>query len=359
MDLFKFTEVTDPTVLERGDFINNTTSIMWTERYAEPGEFEIVGQLSTGLREFLPLGTLISHVDTMEVMIVENHEIKEKTSEDPAVIVTGRTLDSFLDHRMIGVTVANGSSLVAEYILAAGLSWNQAVKLINDHLLLNNVIAQTNATGTGTNELRTINRGSALGALLDILAIDDLGIKTIRVNTFGFPGGRNTQTILLVHRGVNRANSVIFSWKGGDLETADYLFTDKKRKTAALVVGRYIFVVESSGPTNYDRREMIVDASDIDGHLNAAPTGSALTTVINKMHTRGRQALAKQNRVTISRADISKLTNYQYRRDFNVGDLVSLDGNFGQIATMRVVEYVEIEDENGESGHPTLAIPGA
>jgi hypothetical protein len=77
------------------------------------------------------------------------------------------------------------------------------------------------------------------------------------------------------------------------------------------------------------------------------------------MHTRGRQALAKQNRVTISRADISKLTNYQYRRDFNVGDLVSLDGNFGQIATMRVVEYVEIEDENGESGHPTLAIPGA
>jgi hypothetical protein len=64
-----------------------------------------------------------------------------------------------------------------------------------------------------------------------------------------------------------------------------------------------------------------------------------------------------QNRITITRADASDITRYEYRKDYNVGDLVSLDGNFGQIAVMRVMEYVEIEDENGESGHPTLALP--
>jgi hypothetical protein len=48
---------------------------------------------------------------------------------------------------------------------------------------------------------------------------------------------------------------------------------------------------------------------------------------------------------------------YQYRRDYNIGDLVSIDGNFGQTAVMRVIEYAEIEDENGNSGHPTLALP--
>jgi hypothetical protein len=358
MDLFKFNPVTNATTLESGEAINNIDSVMWTERYSDPGEFEITAQLSTGLKEFLPLGTLISHADTMEVMIVENHEIKEKTKEDPAIVVTGRTLDSFLEHRMVGMTMAASSATVAEYILPLDLSWNQAVKLINDHLSLTNVVAATTATGPGTSELRTINRGDAFKALQDILGIDDLGIRTIRRNPFGVPGGSNTQTNLIVHRGVDRSDSVIFSWKGGDLDSADYLFTDKKRKTAALVVGRYIFVIVSQGPNNYDRREMIVSADDIDGHLTAPPTGSALTTVMNKMITRGRQALASQNQIVISRTDISNLTNYQYRRDFNVGDFVSLDGNYGEIVVMRVTEYVEIEDENGESGHPTLAIPG-
>jgi predicted nucleic acid-binding protein len=359
MDLYKFNPVTNATILENGEFINHVDSVMWVERYYEAGEFEITGQLSSGLREFLPLGTLISHADTMEVMIVENHQIKEQTKEDPAITITGRTLDAFLDHRMVGMTVAAGSSTVAEYILPADLSWNQAVKLINDHLGLNNVVAQSIVTGTGTSELRTINRGSVFAALQSILAVDDLGIKTIRRNPFTGFGGSPTQTILQIHKGVDRTASVIFSWKSGDLDSAEYLFSDKVRKTAALVVGRYIFVIETLGPTQYDRREMIVPADDIDGFLSAPPTGTALTTVQNKMHTRGRQALKSQQRLTISRTDISDVTNYRYRKDFNVGDLVSLDGNFGQIAVMRIVEYAEIEDENGESGHPTLSIPGA
>ena len=64
------------------------------------------------------------------------------------------------------------------------------------------------------------------------------------------------------------------------------------------------------------------------------------------------------NRVTITRADIAPVAKYRYRTDFQVGDLISIDGNFGAIAVMRVMEYVEIQDETGETGHPTLALPG-
>lgn len=65
-----------------------------------------------------------------------------------------------------------------------------------------------------------------------------------------------------------------------------------------------------------------------------------------------------QSKVTINSSDVSDNSNYRYRRDYNIGDLVTLDGNFGQKAVMRVSEYAEVEDENGESGHPTLSIPG-
>jgi hypothetical protein len=41
-----------------------------------------------------------------------------------------------------------------------------------------------------------------------------------------------------------------------------------------------------------------------------------------------------------------------------LGDLVIVDANFNESQVMRVVEFAEVEDENGTSGHPTLAIPG-
>jgi Siphovirus ReqiPepy6 Gp37-like protein len=320
------------------------------------------------LREFLPTGTLISHADTLEVMIVENHEITEQSGEDPELKITGRSFETYLENRVVGTNAARTSSTIVEYVLPLARTWTQAVKLINDHIVspptnvndaLVNVSANTGliASDPGTSELREIDRGNVHERLVEILFVDDLGIKTIRRNTFGGVGS-STQTILQVYRGVNKANSVIFSWKSGDLEAADYLFSEKKLKNSALVEGKFVYRMVDLGPTKYDRRVMLVQADDIDGHYDVKPTGAALTNILNSMNVRGQQALKAQNRITISRADVSNTTKYQYRRDYNIGDLVSLDGNFGQIATMRVIEYVEIEDENGESGHPTLSIPG-
>jgi len=367
LELFKFNVGVggDPTVLELGQKINGAKSVMWVERYREAGEFEIEANLSSGLRDFLPMGGLISHADTLEVMIVENHEINEEVDGDPTIKITGRSFETYLENRVVGTNLSRASSTFAEYTLAAGYTWAQAVTLINDHITappanandaLGNITASTAVTGTGVSEVRIIKRDNVYSRLLEILAIDDLGIQSRRRNTF--PGGDNTKTVLSVYKGANLANKVIFSWKSGDLDAADYLFSDKKLKNSALVLGRYINTVVDTGPIKYDRRMMLVDANDIDGHLSAPPTGGTLTTLLARMVTRGQQALKSQNRITISRADISNVTKYQYRRDFNVGDLITLDGNFGQMAVMRVVEYVEIEDENGESGHPTLSIPG-
>ena len=364
MDFFKFTPGADPTVLEQGRMIKGATSLMWVERYRDPGEFEIIAPLSSGLKEFLPAGTMVSHADTYEFMIVESHEVSEKENEDPKLKITGRSFETYLENRIVGVNQARSSSTIAEYNLAAAYTWTQAVTLINDHIVnttdpndaLGNIAASTTITGTaGTNEARVISRGTVHAKLMELLAVDNLGIRTRRRNTF--PGGNNTQSQLSIYTGADKSSSVILSWKSGDLDSADYLFSDKKLKNSALVLGRYIYTMVDTGPTKYDRRIAVVDGSDLDGNLSAPPTGSALTTLITKMQTRGRQALKSQSRVNLSRADISDVTKYRFRRDFDVGDLITLDANYGQIVVMRVVEYAEIEDENGESGHPTLDLP--
>lgn len=373
MDLFKFIPGTGgPTVLVEGQMINDYTSIMWTERYKEPGEFEIISPLSVGLLDFLPLGTLISHADTLEVMIVENHEINETRDEDPSLRITGRTFDSILEQRIVGMNIARASTthLITDYTLAAAHSWEHANTIINQHISgsippilidddkLPNVIAQVDISGvTGPVEARTFDRGTVLERVHELLDVDEIGIKTARRNPFGIDGSSTTTTIYL-YTGVDRSNTVHFSWQSGDLDSADYLFTNKDSKNTALVVSRYFTWVVDTWPVEYDRRMMLVDAADLDDNVDTVPTGSAAADILNKMEVRGKEALAAQKQLTITRADVSATTKYQYRKDYNVGDMVSIDGNFGQIAKMRVVEFVEIEDENGESGHPTLSLPG-
>jgi lipid-A-disaccharide synthase-like uncharacterized protein len=366
MDLFKFITTQDTVIINEGEMLpKKPLSIMWTERYADAGEFEIVDHVSNGLIEFLPIGTLISHTNSLEVMFVENQEVDDSKTADPVVKITGRTLEAYLENRIIGTNTVRVNSTILDYNLAANNTWNQIVLLINDHIAnptypddnITGVIAATNITsGTGESIARVIKRDELYRTVDALLNIDDLGIKIIRRNTFGAPDGSASQSVICVHKGNDRSNSVIFSWMAGDLEIADYLWSDKPLKTSAMVVGRYVnTIVDTAGKNNYNRKMMIVQADDIDGNLTAVPTGAALTDIVNKMRTRGSTALKNQNRITISRADISTTSKYEYRKDFSVGDIVSLNGNFGQIAKMRVTEYVEIQDENGESGHPTLS----
>ena len=370
MNLFKFNYISDPTVLDSGQFINKALSVMWVERYLDAGEFEIKAPLSSGLRDFLPVGTLISHTDTMEVMIVENHQVIDEERNDPSLIITGRSFDTYLENRIVGTNLARAGSSISEYILAAGYTPGQAVKLINDHIVsppaaandvLTNVLAQTDLTTItgGPQDARTINRGTVYERLRELLHVDDLGIRTIRKNPFGIGTGAATQTLLNVYSGVNKTNNVIFSWKSGDFDKIEYLFSLKNQKNSAVVVSRYCWTAVDTGPFKYDRRIMLVNADDLDGHLSAIPTGGALTTLLAKMVVRGQQALKAQQYVTIGSADISNMSKYQYRKDYNLGDIVMLDGNYGNILAVRVIEYAEIEDEDGQSGHPTLSVPGS
>ena len=94
------------------------------------------------------------------------------------------------------------------------------------------------------------------------------------------------------------------------MDKIDYLWSDKKLKNSAMVIGRYVnTAVDTPGTTKYNRKTMIVNADDIDGALTAPPAGAALTDIVNKMKIRGTQALASQNRITITRADISNISN--------------------------------------------------
>lgn len=368
IDLFKFNAGSDPSVLENGELVNGASEIMWTERYRTPGEFKIEAPLSSGLRSFLPLGTLVSHTDTLEVMIVETHSIKEDPDKDPILQISGRSLEAYFENRIVGSDLVWANANIVEYTLASAPVWSQAKTMLDEHIDmawdtndLGNFTVEVDPTTqaeTQTEAVRSWRREPLDKAVLNLLAIENLGIRSIRRNTFGGEGNSNN-TVFYIHSGEDHSATVIFSVKAGDLDSAEYLWSDMKRKTSAVVVGQYVNVaVHAPGaPTGFGRRYMFVDGSHLDGHLDVIPTGAARTTILAKMSDLGIATVRDQNRISLASADISELIKYQYRKDYQIGDIVMIDASYGQMRPMRVVEFTEIQDEQQIKGHPTLEDP--
>lgn len=366
MDIFRFVNPTAPTKMEEGEILNGIKRKLWIERYRTAGEFSLTAPANSGLMEKLPIGTFISHSDTTEIMMVENHEINDNKGEESDVIITGSGYETFLNNRIVGSNKAFPvSGVVADYPLSANYSWNQAVTLINNHVLASALIDDNNAipylsiiasvSGTSYSVARTIPRGSLYESVLDLIAVDNLGLKIIRPGDWSPLGGSDPNVVLVIHKGVDRTASVVLSYDAGEIESADYLWSNKKLKNSVLITGKWVETILNFAGVEYARRTMYIDASDIDESFTTAPSGADLVAVVAAMHQRGQEAIMSQKDLVLSKAEVSReVFKYKYRTDYDVGDLITVKGNYNEATSMRVTEYVEIEDETGESGYPTL-----
>lgn len=372
MDIFRYTG--SNTNLINAVAVTGYDSVTWIERYRDPGTFVIEGLARNNLLEQLPLGSFISHPDTYEVMVVENHEVKDDPTKDRVVKISGRSLEVLLERRLFGINqdwdvLGNPTEYlyINELTLAAGNTWQQAVDLINAHIKtplngsdqMANLEARTYISGDSYESVvRVIKRGDLHKRVVELLAQDDLGIRVVRKHshTSIFPSS-DVYSQFLIHNGNDVSSEVIFSNETGDIESADYLWSIKSLKNTAYVVGSNLELVvegENPVPTGEDRLYLYVDASDVDETWDDTKTLGETETYAANMRTRGRQELAAYNESILAAVDISKRSSYQYRQDYDIGDIVKVLGDFGVVERMRIVENAEIYDEKGFKSYPTL-----
>lgn len=372
MDIFRFTNPENPIKMQYGEIILGIKSKLWVERYLEAGEFKFTGPVSAGLKDKLPIGSYISHINTPEIMIVENHEINEEEGQEPEITITGRSFETITDQRAVGFNKDGFPRIepAATYEMGADHIWNQVVTLVNNHIVgsylhddkyeIPYVSTISSVLGTGVSISRSLDPGSLYDHILELLKLENLGIKVIRPGVQSPFGVNSDHTCLMIHKGVDRQTSVIFSHDNGDIVSADYLWSSIPNKNVALVRSNWAEVlvdINPEGTLGIDRRMMFVDASDIDQDLEAAPTGTDATYLEYLLTVRGYQAIANANSVVLTKAEVSpNIRSAIYRRDYDVGDIVTVSGDYNEVSTMRVIEYVETEDETGEVGYPTLGI---
>ncbi len=369
MELFKFINPTEPNKLEQGVLINGYKTATWIERYREAGEFTITAEPESDLRQTLPVGTFISHIDTREVMLVETVNLKVTDGQTPVLTIQGHSYETYLHQRVVGANkVFPTSGPLTEFVMGPAPLATQAYYLINQHTKSGSVLDVddvlpwvTTYVSVGTHPNvpgRTIQRGDLYDRLMELLALEDLGIKSIRPGA-GNPGGASSpDAAFVIHEGEDKTDSVIFSNSIGEVKDAEYLWSNYKLKNAALVTGKWLETMVRLGPTGYDRRVMSVSATDVDQGFSAEPVGADRTTVLANLAARGTQALVAQAELTLSQVEVKPdLVMHKYRTDYNVGDIVTVIADYEQSVAMRVTEYVEIDDsESGSTGYPTLAL---
>jgi hypothetical protein len=363
-----FRNPVDAMRMEQGKLVNNLKSKMWIERYGPAGEFKFVADASSGLKEQLPKGSFVSHVDTTEIMRVEDHEINDVKGGNSEISITGRGLEILFETRIIGSNKAYPTSGDPnEYVLSAGYLGDQIRDLILNHILPANVIDPDDALSHiqvenlipagGESISRSLKRGTLYDGMVELLGVQGLGVKVVRPGLWSPGGPDGTDTYIFIHQGVDRTGSIIISADAGEIDSANYIWSIRPEMNAAMIVGRWVETRVVGPEVGVDRRWMLVDASDIDQNYTVAPTGTDLDNVVAAMQQRGLQALAIQKNIALTTAEVSKNANKStYRKDFDVGDYITVNGSYNESSIFQISEYVEIEDETGGTSYPTLEV---
>ena len=89
------------TNLEPFAVFDSYNSLIWTDRYNECGDFEIYTAMEDGLLTYVKQDYYLQRPDSEHVMIIEKIEIDTDAEDGNNITITGRSLESILDRRIV------------------------------------------------------------------------------------------------------------------------------------------------------------------------------------------------------------------------------------------------------------------
>lgn len=353
-------------LLRRSEVIDRFESLIWTERWASWGDFELAIRSTNESRSFLRKGTQLAMNQSDRMMTVET--IEDGTSSDGKSIlkVKGRSIEAIFEDRG---AKASRSNLTTEP------TWNITNK---PAAIMRQIVHDICVTGVLStyDKIPFIveSRLPSLPASTILEPVDPITVQlepqtvyaaiTSLANTWvlGFRLLRNGDIAQLnfdVYSGSDRTSSqtnlppVIFAPELDNLTDTNELISIEDAKNVAYVYSnngfQEVIPADIAPDTDgFDRHVLIVKADDID-----LPAGSALDSALIQ---RGKEALAEHREIQALDGEIRQNSQYKYGKDYYLGDLVEMRNTDGVANQMRVTEQIFVSDKEGERTYPTLAI---
>ena len=330
--------------------IENYRSFIWTNRYYTSGDFELYAPLTDELLNTIQRNYfIIRDDDTTQCMVVSNIEVKTSVTDGNYIIITGLSLKSVLNRRIIwSQTVLEGNveTMIRKLVTENAISPSNTARVI-PNLILGDTIG---LTATIEAQYTGDNLGETISAIC----------QTYRIGYDVKLDIENKQFLFVLYEGADRTSAqtinprVIFSDDFDNLLTSDYTYNSNNYRNVALIAGEgegtARKTVTTGSASGLDRYELFVDARDVSSN-----DGEIILADYNKLLLeRGSQKLAETVINENITGEVEATVNYKLGVDFFLGDLVEVVNAFGMIMSPRITEIIECTDENGYTCVPTF-----
>lgn len=348
----------------RTTLIEKFESMIWTERFSEIGDFELVILSSTRNRSLFITGARLGIDTSQRAMLVETVEDTEDEEGRQLLKVTGRSLELILEER-IATNSITGVDVNPPWTLT-GTPGN-VCRAIFDYVVRNHTLDVNDAipymtagpsmfpadTLDESTDIITVTLAlpSVYQSIKDICDAYDLGFRLV-VNL------EEAKVYFDIYAGNDRRSSqtelpsVVFSPGLDNLTNVSELASIATYKNVAYVFSPNGALIVTGGDTGlattgFERRVLIVEANDI---LETA--GAPLNALLK---VRGQEELAKAKKISAFDGEISQSGVYAYGVDYILGDMVEMRTQDGLTKYVRVIEQIFVSDAEGDRSYPTLS----
>lgn len=331
-------------------------SLIWSDRYNEAGDFELTIPYEYAKKYFgkyLIQDNYCGIKYSKRKSIIEKIEYHVEEDSAPKMIVSGRSLESILERRLVLSKVDFGSEGVQVPFQTAieSLINSNIISPFNENRKIENFIMKLSEDTKVTSVLfdGTFNGEDLYKIISDSCKDKKLGFRI----TFT----EENKMMFELYSGLDRSTaqnenaSVIFSPYYDNLKSSNYFTSTEEYKNIMYVSmdeDSVVSAYDEPEPNGIKRREVLIDKDDLKKNKSTKLNS-------NQIITKAKQKLKEEYKVkTGIEGDVVPGVLYEYGTDYDVGDRVQVTDIYGNTETVSISEVVITCDESGLQIIPTF-----
>jgi hypothetical protein len=350
-------------LLRRTHVVDKFESLIWTERFSDIGDFELVLNSTREARALFAPETQLTINKSYRVMTVETVEDVTDSEGKMVLTIKGRSLEALLEDRLARnnmldlvvnpkwILTDTPGDIIREMFDTVCRDGDLDLQdkipfLMPGSLFQPGTILEFDENITWEQEPDTLF--NAMKAIADLY-------------TLGFRITRNfdmSELYFDVYSGNDRTSqqevmtAVIFTPEFDNLQNVTEFTTIEKSKNVAYVfsdVGTAVVYPEHVDPDvdGFERRVLLVTTSEVNEDTVDIPA---------ELERIGQAELLKHRGSYIFDGEVDQTSNYVYGVDYDLGDLVEMRNIDHVITNRRVTEQIFVCDAEGERSYPTLTM---
>ena len=333
--------------------IDNATSIIWSKECWKAGYFELYLRATP---EFMSLfhnnTTMITRSDRKEAMITEKVQLTTDAENGDYLTISGSSAEIMIGYRVF-TKQWNYSNWYAESMIR---------DMINSQLITPDdlgrkimLISLGENHGWDVKTSKQVVGKNLLTVISEVCESLQWGFELVFDNddgrfTFELYQGED-------HSGQSMLPVVVFSPEYSNLGNTDYSRDHSTYYNSVYVGGEgegsdRVIVNERTDRTGMFMRELWIDSRN----TSSTTEGGTLTPTEynNLLSAEGLEELELHKDTTTYSGEVFNTDMYKYGEDYNLGDKVAIENEYGIKATAIVSAITEFEDETGYRLYPTL-----